>query len=169
MPELVKAPTDAYKLPESQQRTEFANKVALNKTKAKAPFRLIEGIGTDWLSLQLGEPLDNVQDPGSLSSQHIDLALDGVSGDSITLCISAVPFWPVNYDRSNRFGVSVDGQQPVVCENKFEEWGWTWKLQVLENRKDYVITLPLSSSRQHHTLSLIIGDPGQIIQKITYK
>ena len=169
MPELVNAPTDAYKLPESQQRTEFANKVALNKTKAKAPFRLIEGIGTDWLSLQLGEPLDNVQDPGSLSSQHIDLALDGVSGDSITLCISAVPFWPVNYDRSNRFGVSVDGQQPVVCENKFEEWGWTWKLQVLENRKDYVITLPLSSSRQNHTLSLIIGDPGQIIQKITYK
>ena len=57
MPELVNAPTDAYKLPESQQRTEFANKVALNKTKAKAPFRLIEGIGTDWLSLMFVVPL----------------------------------------------------------------------------------------------------------------
>ena len=89
--------------------------------------------------------------------------------DSITLCISVVPFWPVNYDRSNRFGVSVDRCQPVVCENKFIEWGWSWKLQVLENRKDFVVTLPIDRSKKRHTLSFIIGDPGQMIQKITYK
>lgn len=171
MPELVKAPTTAYRLPKNQRRTEFAKKVELDKVKAKAPFRLLKGIGTDWLSLQLGEPLDKVQNPASFSSQHIDISLnkDVVNSDSITLCISVVPFWPVNSDRSNRFGVSVDGCQPVVCENQFMEWGWSWKLQVLENKKDFVLTLPIDRSKKRHTLSFIIGDPGQMIQKITYK
>lgn len=171
MPELVKASTTAYRLPRNQERTEFSNKLNMNKVKAVKPFRLIEGIGTDWLSLQLGEPLDKVQDPTSLSSEHIDLTIENSSlrGDSITLCISAVPFWPIATDCSNRFGVSVDSCQPVVCENQFEEWGWSWKLQVIENRKEFLVTLPLDRSKKRHTLSFIIGDPGQIVQKITYK
>jgi len=171
MPELVKAPTTAYQLPRNQRRVEFANNLNLNKVKAVPPFRLIEGIGTDWLALQLGEPLDLVQNPASLSSEHIDLTLgnDVAHGDSITLCISAVPFWPIASDRSNRFGVSVDGCPPVVCENQFEEWGWSWKLQVLENRKDFVVTLPLNRTQKRHTLSFIIGDPGQMIQRITFQ
>ena len=171
MPELVKASTTAYRLPRNQERTELSNKLNMNKVKAVKPFRLIEGIGTDWLSLQLGEPLDKVQDPTTLSSEHIDLTIENSSlrGDSITLCISAVPFWPIATDCSNRFGVSVDSCQPVVCENQFEEWGWSWKLQVIENRKEFLVTLPLDRSKKRHTLSFIIGDPGQIVQKITYK
>ena len=171
MPELVKAPTTEYRLPKSQERPEFASKLNLSKVRASTPFRLIEGIGTDWLSLQLGEPFDPVQNPASLSSSHIDLTLPAEvsQADSITLCISAIPFWPIATDRSNRFGVSVDGCTPVVCENQFEEWGWTWKLQVIENRKDFVLTLPIDRQRKRHTLSLIIGDPGQMIQKITYQ
>ena len=170
MPELVKAPTTAFRLPKNQERTEFAHKLPLNKVKASTPFRLIEGIGTDWLSLQLGEPLDPVQNPASLSSSHIDLTFDAASdADSVTFCISAVPFWPIATDRSNRFGVSVDGCTPLVCENKFEEWGWSWKLQVIENRKDFILTLPLDRQKKRHTLSLIIGDPGQMIQRITYQ
>jgi hypothetical protein len=171
MPEFVSAPTDAYKLPDTQQRTEFAKKVDLSSVKVKAPFRLIEGLGTDWVGLQMGEPLNEVQNPGSLTSGHIDLTLgnDMEVGDSITLCVSVVPFWPVDYGRSNRLGVSVDGCTPVVCENQFTEWGWSWKLQVLENKKDYVVTLPLDKTKKSHTLSLVIGDPGQIVQRITYK
>ena len=170
MPELVKAPTTAYRLPKNQERTEFAHKLPLNKVKASSPFRLIEGIGTDWFSLQLGEPLDPVQNPASLSSSHIDLTFDvATNADSVTLCISAVPFWPIATDRSNRFGVSVEGCTPVVCENQFEEWGWSWKLQVIENRKDFILTLPIDRQKKRHTLSLIIGDPGQMIQKITMK
>lgn len=170
MPELVKAPTTAYRLPRRQERMEYPNKLNLGRAKVKAPFRLIEGIGADWLSLQLGEPLDKVQNPTSLSSSHIDLTLDHpVDADSLTLCVSVVPFWPIASDRSNRLGVSVDGCQPVVCENRFEEWGWSWKLQVLENRRDFVVTLPVDRNVKRHTLSLIIGDPGQIVQKITYK
>lgn len=171
MPELVESPTDAYKLPDSQRHPEFARKLALNKAKAQGVFRLVEGIGCDWLALQLGNPLDEAQDPSSLESSHISLPLGkvGNKADSVTVCVSVVPFWPISSDRSNRFGVSADGCRPVVCENKFEEWSPEWKLQVLENRKEFVVTLPLDSKRSHHTLTFVVGDPGQMIQKVTYK
>lgn len=77
--------------------------------------------------------------------------------------------WPVAYERSNRFGVSVDGSEPVVCENKFQEWGREWKIQVLENRKEFVLTLPLDKKKGEHEITLSIIDPGQIIQKITVR
>ena len=77
--------------------------------------------------------------------------------------------WPVAYDRSNRIKVSVDGGEAVICENKFKEWSPEWKLQVLENRKEFVMKLPLDQSRRDHVLTLSIVDPGQIIQKITYE
>ena len=167
MPELVSEPTTLFRLPDSQRRTDFPTKVDLRKIKAKAPFRLLEGLGTDWVCLQLGQPHDAVQDAGSLSSPHLDLPFDCEGRDSVTLCVSCVPFWPVSLERSNRLGVSVDGCRPVVLENKIEEWSWSWKLQVLENRKDYVLTLPVDNRRRRHTLSLVIGDPGQMVQRIT--
>jgi hypothetical protein len=64
--------------------------------------------------------------------------------------------------------VSVDGCEPQVCENVFKEWGHEWKIQVLENRKEFLITLPLDKARQEHVITFSIIDPGQIIQKITY-
>ena len=42
------------------------------------------------------------------------------------------------------------------------------KIQVLENRKEFLITLPLDKARQEHVITFSIIDPGQIIQKITY-
>ena len=169
MPALTTIPTNDYQLPESQKRPSFSQQIDLTAAKVKAPFRLIEGLGTDWMALQLGEPLDKVQNPASLTSDHVDLnftfANDGA--DSIRICVSSVPFWPVSLDRSNRFGLSLDGGTPVVLENRFEEWSYPWKLQVLENRKDFVITFPIDRTKKRHTLSLIIGDPGQIVQCIT--
>ncbi len=57
----------------------------------------------------------------------------------------------------------------MVCENLFTEWSYPWKLQVLENRKDFLLTLPLDKQRKQHTLTLIMGDPGQMVQEITYE
>ena len=110
----------------------------------------------------MGQPLD-ADVRGS-----IDIPLPAVSADSVTVCISVLPMWPVSYDVSNRIGVSVDGAETVVCENKFKEWETSWSIQVLANSKEYVLTFPLASQREH-TLTLSIVDPGQIVQKITYK
>ena len=77
--------------------------------------------------------------------------------------------WPVATDRSNQFAVSLDHAEPVVLRNDFKEWGREWKLQVLENRKEFLLTLPLDANRREHIITLSIVDPGQIIQKITYQ
>ena len=166
MPELGSQPTDAWRLPDDQIHPEFRNKIDLTTLTVKPPFRLLEGIGTDWIALQMGQPLD------FSTTGSIDIPLPSSithHPSSITLCISVVPMWPVAYDRSNRIKVSVDGGEAVICENKFKEWSPEWKLQVLENRKEFVMKLPLDQSRRDHVLTLSIVDPGQIIQKITYE
>jgi hypothetical protein len=166
MPELVNEPTNAYRLPDAQRHPELRNKIDLKTLTVKPPFRLLEGIGTDWHALQMGQPLD-FKTTGS-----IDIPLPSAithHPSSIKLCISVVPMWPVAYDRSNKIAVSIDGGKAVICENVFKEWGPEWKLQVLENRKEFVVTLPLDTNRNNHVLTLSIVDPGQIIQKITYE
>ena len=166
-PDYTDKPTDAYRLPDSQRHPEFVHKINLASVKMSEPFRLLDGIGTDWKALQLGQPLD-LNTTGSID---IDIPANTLhaNADSIKLCISVVPMWPVSTDRSNRFSVSVDNGKAEVCENLFKEWSREWKIQVLENCKEFVLTLPLDASRQNHTLTLQIIDPGQIVQKITYQ
>lgn len=168
MPELGDKPTDKYRLPDAQRYPEFENKINIRNIKVDAPFRVFDGIGTDWTVLQLGNPMDKVQEPGISGNDKVDLEFEA-EGKSVTLCISVVPVWPTGYERSNRMGVSVDGCTPVICENRFSEYGESWKSQVLENRKEFVVTLPLDSLHKAHTLSLHIVDPGQMVQKITYR
>lgn len=58
MPDLVTGPTEAYRLPDNQRHPELRNKLDFTKAEISAPFRLLEGIGTDWQALQMGQPLD---------------------------------------------------------------------------------------------------------------
>ena len=162
MPAFSNKPTDAYRLPDAQRHPEFSHKIDLSALTVEAPFRLLEGIGTDWVALQMGQPM-NFADQAS-----IDIPIPDNGQSQINLCLSVVPMWPVAYDRSNKIGVSVDHGKEVICENVFKEWGPEWKLQVLENRKDFVVSLPLDPNRSNHVLTLRIIDPGQIVQKITY-
>jgi hypothetical protein len=165
MPELKDTPMPDYRLPDNQRHPSFSNKIDLSALEVHAPFRLLTGIGTDWQALQMGEPLD-FETRGS-----IDIPLKSLhtQASTIQLCISVVPMWPVAYDRSNKIAVSVDNGEAQILENRFKEWGREWKIQVLENSKEFVLTLPLDKSRQNHTVTLSIIDPGQIIQRITYK
>ena len=112
----------------------------------------------------MGEPMD-LEAKGT-----IDIPLTGIEGqDSVRLCISVLPMWPVASDKSNAITLSVDDGTPRSFRNDFEEWSKEWKIQVLENRKEFTITLPLNKGSNAHTLHLTISDPGQIIQKITYE
>ena len=173
MPELSDKPTDAYKLPAEQVHPEFPNKIDLSTLAVTEPFRMLEGIGTDWLALQMGQPIDNELLKMKNEKSFINIPIPRPSSIShqpsaLIICISILPMWPIATNCSNRFTVSIDGGQPQVCENIFQEWGPEWKLQVLENRKEFVLTLPIDTTRSTHTLTLTIVDPGQIIQKITY-
>jgi len=174
MPTLGNQATKEFRLPDAQRHPVLPDKIDLKALQVSEPFRLLEGIGTDWIALQMGQPVDNGQGTASNGKRSIDIPLPELrtasnANQQLTLCISVVPMWPVATDRSNRFAVSVDHGQEVVCENIFKEWGPEWKLQVLENRKEFVVTLPLDSARPDHVVTLSIIDPGQIIQKITYQ
>ena len=164
MPELVDQSTDKYRLPQEQIHPEFAHKVDLTRVELKPPFQLLEGMGTDWHVIQMGQPLD-FKSSGSISIPITELR----GKDSLHVCISVVPMWPVNGDRSNQIRVSMDGSNPVICKNEFIEWGPKWKLQVMENRKEFVLSFPIDKEKDSHILTLSIVDPGQMIQKITYQ
>lgn len=171
VPEYVSEPTDAYKLPQWQWHPVYENQIDFTNLKPKSPFRIFEGMGTDWSVLQMGNPMDPQQNPSDLGSDSISIQFetDDASRDKLSICVSVVPVWPVSYEVSNRFGVSLDGGKPQVCENKFAEYGDSWKLQVVENRKDFYLDFPVEPGKKSHTLTFVIGDPGQIIQKITYR
>ncbi len=167
MPEYSDQPTNAFRLPDEQRHPEFRHTIDLTSLTVNLPFRLLDGIGTDWKGLQLGQPL-NKKTSGSI---NIPIPTETLTdnADSIMLCVSVVPMWPVATSQSNRIGVSVDDSKAEVCENIFQEWGREWKIQVLENRKEFVFSFPLDKSRNRHTITLSIIDPGQIVQKITYQ
>ena len=167
MPEFTDKPTDAYRLPDNQRHPEFRNLIDLRQLNAEEPFRLLNGIGTDWKALQLGQPLDQ-EAKGSIDIPIPEGTLSEAA-DSISICISVIPMWPVSTERSNRFSVSIDDGKAAICENIFKEWGREWKIQVLENRKDFVLRLPVDKSRKRHTMKLSIIDPGQIVQRISYQ
>jgi hypothetical protein len=158
--------TTAYRLPAAQRHPEFAHKIDLSSLTLHEPFRLLRGLGTDWLSLQMGQPLST--DVAGTLDIPLPSSLFPLPS-SLNVCLSVVPMWPVSCGRSTRLAVSVDGGEPVVCENHFREWSSEWKLQVLANRKDFVLSLPLDPRRRQHVLTLTIIDPGQLIQKITYQ
>lgn len=166
MPAFSDHPTTAHRLPDSQRHPELSHKIDLASLHVEQPFRMLRGIGTDWIALQMGQPLDSYI-KGTIS---IDLPASAIfaGADTVRICISVVPLWPVSAESSNRFAVSVDDSQPIVCENIFQEWGREWKLQVLENRKEFVCTFPLGTNRSTHSIKLSIVDSGQIVQKITY-
>ena len=165
MPELGDTINTSYRLPDNQRHPELRHKIDLRKVKMEEPFRMLEGIGTDWHAIQMGQPLEF--DKGGKLELAVPAGYIRRDADSLSVCVSVVPMWPVAYGRSNRLTVSVDGSAPVTCENKFKERGREWKIQVLENRKEFLLTFPLDKSRSEHTISLGIVDPGQIVQKIT--
>lgn len=174
MPEFSDVPTDKYKLPKEQIHPEFSNKINLStlssqlSTLSSTPFRLLQGIGTDWIALQMGDPL---AEKSKMKVNSIDIPLDDVpsKADSVKVCISVVPMWPVAYEKGNSIIVSVDNCVPVTCSNVFKEWSLEWKIQVLENRKEFVLVFPLDKNIKKHVLTLSIGDPGQIVQGISYE
>lgn len=151
MPELVTEPTNAYQLPAGQIYPMLANEVPLEAFGTP----LIKGMGIDWKVMTV----DGIKQ-ATISS----------SGNSVLkLCVSVLPMWPLYEGVSNRFSVSVDGCEPIVCENRFEEWSYEWKLQVFENRKEFVMEFNVDPKKSDHTITIAPVDPGQFVQKVTFE
>ena len=60
---------------------QFKNKVALNGHT----LRIIDGIGYDWNSIQLGEATESAEDPANLNGTRFEYEFSGVQSDSVTI------------------------------------------------------------------------------------
>lgn len=111
----------------------------------------VEGLGFDWVVAEIGD---------------LSFDLPAIPADSVTVHVWTLPFWPLYEGVSNRYSVSLDGSDAVLCENLFTEFGQSWKEQVLCNGVEAVVTFPIDKSAGRHTLRLLAVDPGQMVQRI---
>lgn len=127
---------------------------------------IVEGLGYDWRVLRLGEPTDKVADAADAGGDRVEYALPAIAGDSIEVTLYTVPVFPLYKGMGTKIGVSVDGCAPQVSDNKFKEYGLSWKNQVLRNAAVCKLKFAVDSKKTAHTLSLICGDPGMMVEKV---
>ena len=137
---------------------------------------LIKGLGYDGLVVQLGTHNTNDTDgphhgqTSSSNSQtsgtYVDYLLPTIDRDSLDVIVYTVPFWPLHAGKGTAVGVSVDGCQPQVFDNKFKEYDRNWKDQVMRNGAVCRLRFPVDRHQPSHRLRLTGIDPGQMVQRI---
>lgn len=135
--------------------------IDLRKPKANTSADIVEGMGYDGFVLKLG-----CQEAKSATVPEVVYELSDLKGDSVTLQIFHLPFFPLYEGERCRFGVSVDDGEEQIQEYIPEEWSKQWKENVLRNSALSSVTLPLSSNSDSHTLKIRSIDPGLMIQRI---
>ncbi|WP_290383270.1 glycosyl hydrolase 115 family protein, partial [uncultured Muribaculum sp.] len=128
--------------------------------------RILEGIGYDWKSLQLGEPLQPLSSIDDDSCLRVDYQLPVIDSDSITVTLYTLPRFPLYKGAESKFAMVVDGNEPVIFDDILKEWSLDWKDQVLQNGKANKASFRIASPRKPATLSILAQDPGLIIQRI---
>lgn len=124
--------------------------------------RLIEGIGYDGNILELGVPSSD----STVNQAEAYLELSGLTGDSVTLQIFHLPYFPLHEGRGCRIGVSIDNGSEEIIEYLPEEWSKPWKLNVLRNSALSEVRLPIDNRMEKHKLRLRGIDSGMAIQRI---
>ena len=140
----------------------YSNKVELNEHKIE----LIQGLGYDWEVIRIGQPFENVEDAYNVNGTRIEYTFPEVHSDSVYVYLYTLPFFPIFKGRSTAIGLSVDGENPYVYENKFKEYSLEWKNQVLQNGDLAIVRFAVDKNKPSHVLSIICGDPGMMVQKI---
>lgn len=141
---------------------QMKNKVAKNGHT----LQIIEGVGYDWYALKLGETMEQTVDPKNLDGTRVEYEFTGVTADSVTVHVYSLPFWALHKGKSTRFGISVDGQPVFVSQSDHKEYSEPWKDRVLQNGVVTVAKFPVNKALPMHSLTLICGDPGMIIQRV---
>lgn len=128
--------------------------------------QLLEGLGYDWRCIQLGEATQPVVDPRAKDAPRFEYELGKIDADSVEVTVYTLPFFPIYEGRSTRFGVSVDQSEVAIGENLPKEYSPEWKTQVLQNGAVFKAVFPIDPMKEKHTLALICGDPGMIVQRV---
>ena len=128
--------------------------------------RYVKGLGYDWHVVQIGEATESTADATRLDGTRVEYTLPFIDADKVTVTVSTIPFFPLYKGKSNRYGISIDGQSPFVTENLPTEWSEPWKDQVLKNGVEASVTFDIDRSKESHILTITCGDPGTMVQRI---
>ena len=172
MPELNRTPGIAPKpvdLSIDKKKDKMDGCVAIDLTNPihQQNINFIPRLGYDGTVLQLS-------DATSMATYRFQIPEGVEHPEKVTLHIHVMPLFPENDKVSNRVSYKMnDTGNPVILENKFEEWGYSWKDQVMKNGYEYVReeTIDLNQSlnvkgKKFGTLSIIGLDKGQMVQRI---
>lgn len=140
----------------------FSDKIALKGHS----MRELEGIGYDWNAIQLGRGAEAAGDPTDLKGSRFEYEFSAPDAESVKVHIYTLATFPSNGEYGSKFGVSVDGGEAIVVENKFKEFSEAWKNQVLQNGVHNVLEFDLKPARGKHKIAFICGDPGIVIQRV---
>ncbi|MDE6696294.1 MAG: glycosyl hydrolase 115 family protein [Muribaculaceae bacterium] len=133
----------------------------LRKPKANKSADIVEGMGYDGFVLKLGS-----QEAKYATVPEVVYDLGNLKGDSVTLQIFHLPFFPIYDGERCRFSVSVDDGEEQILEYIPEEWSSQWKENVLRNSALSFVAFPLSPNSDIHTMKIRSIDPGLVIQRI---
>ena len=144
-------------------RTLDLKKAVFDDSARKAGTKFIEGFGYDGYVLRLGNPTD---DKSSEEVPEAILDLGPLKGESVTLQIFHLPYFPQHKGEGCRIGVCVDDNEEQVIEFLPEEWSKPWKENILRNSALSKATFSIDPGKNTHTLRLRGIDPGMAIQRI---
>lgn len=152
-----------YDSSKSGCRTLNLKKALIEDRNSASGTRFLEGFGYDGFVLQLGKTTDKAD---SDNIPQASLTLDGLKGDSVTLYIFHLPYFPIHEGNGCRIGVRVDDEEEQVIEFLPEEWSRPWKENVMRNSALSKTTFKIDSGKDTHLLRLRGIDPGMAIQRI---
>lgn len=128
--------------------------------------RTVKGLGYENECLQLGEATRPTQDLWNLGrTPKAEYDFYTFSAGTVTVYVYALPLFAVNSGRDTRYGVMIDNGMVHWMTTASKEYSSPWKLNVARNSAISVLNLNIEKPGKH-TLKLLCGDPGMIIQKV---
>lgn len=104
-------------------------------------------------------------DPDLAAPSVLEYDFHAERGGEVTIHVYTLPTHPIHEPYSNRFGIALNDDQPVVLDPRTHGRSETWKVNVLRNNAITSLkqTLPGPGI---HTLKIYALDPGVILDRI---
>lgn len=128
--------------------------------------RILEGIGYDWKSVQLGEASQPPLATDDKYNLGISYKLPPIISDSISVTIYTVPRFPLYKGASTKYAISFDTSEPYVVDEILKEHSKSWRDQVLQNGNRFSFSHKINPDKKPQTINIFAIDPGLIIQRI---
>lgn len=127
--------------------------------------QLINGLGIENQSVQLGKPLEPYQAPHRRETVHAEYDFYTFSAGMATIYTYALPVFAINKQHGTGYGIMIDDGTIHVPQAGAAEYSQQWYDSVLRNYTLNTCQTYIDKPGKH-TLKLIVADPGMVIQKI---